>query len=101
MEEREIMAEEVQYVVIAGFPNADFMAVALDHAGTAISEKSFKPVDFMREIESFLEAYPAPEIKMIGPKDYAVEYKKMLVKGKYVTEHPGIPIDVMYRGGYA
>ncbi len=95
------MAEEVQYVVIAGFPNADFMAVALDHAGTAISEKSFKPVDFMREMESFLEAYPAPEIKMIGPKDYAVEYKKMLIKGKYVTEHPGIPIDVMYRGGYA
>ncbi len=95
------MADEVQYVVIAGFPKADFMAVALDHAGTAISEKTFKAADFMREIESFLEAYPAPEIKMIGPKDYAIEYKKMLVKGKYVTEHPGIPIDVMYRGGYA
>ena len=95
------MADEVQYVVIAGFPKADFMVVALDHAGTAISEKSFKAVDFMREMESFLEAYPAPEIKMIGPKDYAIEYKKLLVKGKYVTEHPGIPIDVMYRGGYA
>jgi hypothetical protein len=55
----------------------------------------------MREMESFLEAYPAPEIRMIGPKDYAVEYKKMLIKGKYVTEHPGIPIEVLYRGGYA
>ena len=92
---------EPQYVVIAGFPNADFMAVALDKDGVAISEKTFKPVDFMREMESFLEAYPAPEIRMIGPKDYAVEYKKMLIKGKYVTEHPGIPIEVLYRGGYA
>ena len=92
---------EPQYVVIAGFPNADFMAVALDKDGTAISEKTFKPVDFMREMESFLEAYPAPEIRMIGPKDYAVEYKKMLIKGKFVTEHPGIPIEVLYRGGYA
>ena len=60
---------EPQYVVIAGFPNADFMAVALDKDGAAISEKTFKPVDFMREMESFLEAYPAPEIRMIGPKD--------------------------------
>lgn len=53
---------EPQYVVIAGFPNADFMAVALDKDGVAISEKTFKPIDFMREMESFLEAYPAPEI---------------------------------------
>ena len=59
---------EPQYVVIAGFPNADFMAVALDKDGAAISEKTFKPVDFMREMESFLEAYPAPEIRMIAGK---------------------------------
>ena len=36
---------EPQYVVIAGFPNADFMAVALDKDGVAISEKTFKPID--------------------------------------------------------
>ena len=35
---------EPQYVVIAGFPNADFMAVALDKDGVAISEKTFKPI---------------------------------------------------------
>ena len=43
---------EPQYVVIAGFPNADFMAVALDKDGVAISEKTFKPIDFMREMVS-------------------------------------------------
>ena len=91
---------EVEYVVIAGFPNADFMAVALDKAGNAISEKTFKADDFTREMESFFEAYPAPQIKMIGPKEYAITYKKILIQSKYVTEHPGIPIDIMYRGSY-
>ena len=44
---------EPQYVVIAGFPNADFMVVALDKEGVAITEKTFKPVDFMREMEFY------------------------------------------------
>ena len=79
---------EPQYVVIAGFPNADFMAVALDKDGAAISEKTFKPVDFMREMESFLEAYPAPEIRMIGPKDYAVEYKRRCSSRVNMLPHP-------------
>ena len=77
---------EPQYVVIAGFPNADFMAVALDKDGAAIRE-DVPPVDFMREMNPS-EAYPAPEIRMTGPKDYAVEYKKMPIKGKYVTDIP-------------
>lgn len=93
--------EPYEYCVIAGFPQADFKAVILDEAGVAQTEKNFRAADFVNEMNSLLEAYPVNQIRMIGPKDYAVEYKKILIKTPFVDAHPGIPIEVMYRGGYA
>ena len=88
---------ETEYMFIAGFPNASFHAVALGKDGTALSEKTFKAADYQTEMESFLEAYPAKQIKMIGPMEYMVEYKKKLINTKFVDEHIGIPIDVLER----